>query len=70
VVKAQVLKGGRGKAGAILFAENEQELREAVHSLLGATIFQEEVTRVLVEEKIAIERNTTCPLHIKATFPR
>ncbi|MDP2983753.1 MAG: ATP citrate lyase citrate-binding domain-containing protein [Candidatus Latescibacter sp.] len=69
VVKAQVLKGGRGKAGAVVFAENEKELREAVHSLLGATVFNEEVTRVIVEEKIAIEREYYISVTYKGDLP-
>ena len=56
IVKAQTLKGGRGKAGAIVSVENLQELKKAVKSLLGSTIFNEEVKHILVEEKLSIEK--------------
>ena len=56
VVKAQVLKGGRRKAGAIAFPRNAKDLKEVVKSFLGATIFNEKVTHVLVEEKVPIEK--------------
>ncbi len=69
VVKAQVLKGGRGKAGAVLFAEDGKELESAVHSLLGSTIFQEKVERALVEEKIAIEREYYLSITYQGDLP-
>src|SRR5438105_6646838 len=38
VVKAQVLTGGRGKAGGVKLAGDEAELREHAHNILGMDI--------------------------------
>ena len=38
MVKAQVLAGGRGKAGGIISANSEKEAEEAAIKLLGARI--------------------------------
>lgn len=47
VVKAQVLAGGRGKAGGIKLVRNESELREAVSAILGMNI-KGEVCQILL----------------------
>ena len=52
VVKAQVLAGGRGKAGGVIFANSEKEAEEAAVKLLGARIKGLLVNQVLIEEKI------------------
>jgi succinyl-CoA synthetase beta subunit len=54
VVKAQVLTGGRGKAGGIKFAQDYQEAREAFDQIIGMDIKGYEVKQVLVEEKLDI----------------
>jgi succinyl-CoA synthetase beta subunit len=69
VVKAQALKGGRGKAGAILFPGNKKELRKAVESLLGSSLFGEEVTRVLVEDKVEIDREYYLAITYRGDLP-
>ena len=69
LVKAQVLKGGRGKAGGILPVENMKELKKAVRSLLGTTIFNEEVTHVLVEEKLPIEKEYFLSITYQGDLP-
>lgn len=56
VVKAQVLTGGRGKAGGIKFANNIEEAREACSKILGMNIKGHVVRRVLIVPKIDIER--------------
>jgi succinyl-CoA synthetase beta subunit len=56
VVKAQVLVGGRGKAGGILLAETDAQAAERARAILGLTIGGLPVTRVLVEEAAEIER--------------
>jgi succinyl-CoA synthetase beta subunit len=56
VVKAQVLAGGRGKAGGIGFAETPSQAGEAAERILGKTIGGERVEAVLVEERLAIAR--------------
>jgi succinyl-CoA synthetase beta subunit len=55
VVKSQVLVGGRGKAGGIRFASNEDECRQVVRDLLGMEIKGEVVNTLLIEEKLDIE---------------
>ena len=56
VVKAQVLTGGRGKAGGIKRAEEPEEAREAARNILGITIGGLGVHRVLVEKAVQLER--------------
>jgi succinyl-CoA synthetase beta subunit len=51
VLKAQVLVGGRGKAGGILFAQTLNEAQAAAEKLLGMRIRELPVKRVLVEDK-------------------
>ena len=47
-LKAQVPSGGRGKAGGILFANNETELRASAASLLGRKFQNYTVAELLV----------------------
>ncbi|MBI4393418.1 MAG: ADP-forming succinate--CoA ligase subunit beta [Euryarchaeota archaeon] len=56
VIKAQVLVGGRGKAGGIRFAANFEEGLEAVKAVLGMSIKGLVVKKVFVVEKLAFER--------------
>jgi succinyl-CoA synthetase beta subunit len=51
-VKAQVHVGGRGKAGGIELAENDDEAREAADSILGMDLKGYIVERVLVEQAV------------------
>jgi len=55
VVKAQVLVGGRGKAGGIKLAATPAEAAEKARAILGMDIKGERVTRVLVVEAAEIE---------------
>jgi len=55
-IKVQVLAGGRGKAGGIAFASTPQEARDHAARLLGSQIRGLQVDRVLVEEKLKIDR--------------
>ena len=55
-VKSQVLVGGRGKAGGILFAETAKETENAAATLLQTQIKEVHVKQVLVEEKISIKK--------------
>ena len=52
VLKSQVLSGGRGKAGGIQFAETEAELNKIAVDLLGATLSDETVQKLLIEKKV------------------
>jgi succinyl-CoA synthetase beta subunit len=56
VVKAQVLVGGRGKAGGIRFASTEEQLRKAVSEVLGMEIGGQKVEEVLIEERLNVDR--------------
>ncbi|MFQ5986826.1 MAG: ADP-forming succinate--CoA ligase subunit beta [Thermoplasmata archaeon] len=65
-VKAQVLAGGRMKAGGIRFADSVEEAREAVEAILGMEIGGYAVRSVLLEEKLAIDRE----LYLSLTIDR
>jgi len=56
VVKAQVWSTGRGKAGGIKFAYSKEETRRTAENLLGSEIKGFKVEKVLVEEKLDIDR--------------
>ncbi len=56
VLKAQVPVGGRGKAGGIKIAENQEEARILAGELLGMDLKGFEVEKLLVEEFLNIER--------------
>lgn len=56
VVKAQVWAGGRGKSGAVRFAETPEEAEAVAHDILGMEVRGMPVREVLVEERLAIER--------------
>ena len=56
VVKAQVLVGGRGKAGGIKLAQTPQEARTHAETILSMTIKGERVRKVLVTKAVEIER--------------
>jgi len=55
-VKAQVLVGGRGKAGGIKLANTPQEAREAAAQILGMDLKGYTVEKVLVEQQQHISR--------------
>ncbi|MBE8540458.1 ADP-forming succinate--CoA ligase subunit beta [Geoglobus acetivorans] len=55
VVKAQVLVGGRGKAGGIKKAENPDEAGKIADGLIGSYIKGHKVEKVLVEEALDIK---------------
>lgn len=54
VVKAQVWAGGRGKSGAVKFADTPDEAQKAAGAILGMKVKGLEVKEVLVEEKLDI----------------
>ena len=55
-VKAQVLVGGRGHAGGIKFADNAVDAERVAGEILGGVLRRQDVDKVLVEEKVQIER--------------
>jgi succinyl-CoA synthetase beta subunit len=54
VIKAQVMVGGRGKAGGIKVAKNENEVRQYATQILGMEIKGIPVRKVLVSEAVQI----------------
>jgi succinyl-CoA synthetase beta subunit len=70
VVKAQVLSGGRGKAGGILMAATPDEASARARDLIGTVIGDETVARVLIEEQVAIARELYLGLTIDSDASR
>jgi len=56
IAKAQVLVGGRGLAGGIKSASNQEELEEIADTLLGSEIKGLPVRKILVTEKVEISK--------------
>ncbi|MFB6266079.1 MAG: ADP-forming succinate--CoA ligase subunit beta [Halodesulfurarchaeum sp.] len=65
-VKAQVHVGGRGKAGGIELAEDEDEAREVAEDILGMDLKGYHVDAVLVEEAV----DFTDELYVGVTMDR
>ncbi len=55
-LKAQVLVGGRGKAGGIRFATTPEEARKTAQDMLGMDLKGYTVERLYAEKKLDIER--------------
>ena len=55
IIKAQVLTGGRGKAGGIKAADSLEEAKHVFRTLIGMKIKSLPVEKVLVEEKLKIK---------------
>jgi len=64
VVKGQILHGGRGKAGLIKVAKDEEELKEKTPKILAGTIKDMKVQNVLIEKAAKI----TSELYISTMF--
>lgn len=71
VVKAQVLMGGRGKAGKIKFADTADEGRAVAHEILATPMppnrqnpAGEPIKSLLVEEKLPIANEAYCAIAI------
>lgn len=56
VIKAQVLTGGRGKAGGVRFASNLEQAQRAAKEILGMSISGQVVLEILIEERLNIDR--------------
>lgn len=54
VIKAQVLTGGRGKAGGIKLADSEETVKRYAGEILNMTIKELPVTHILVSEAVDI----------------
>ncbi len=69
IVKGQTLKGGRGKAGIIADAANLKELKKTVRQILGSPHNGEEITKVLVEEKLAVRKEYYLSITFRNDLP-
>lgn len=56
VLKPQIIGGRRGKAGAIRFIENEEELVKNFEELINMEMRGQKVSQILIERKVNIER--------------
>jgi len=56
VIKAQAFVGARGRAGLVQTAMNKAEAQERISQILGTKHGGHEVSRVLVEAKVAIKK--------------
>ena len=56
VVKAQVLVGGRGKAGGVKLAQDADQARERAEEILGMKIKGLTVVRALITKAVDIEK--------------
>jgi len=56
VIKAQVLVGGRGKAGGIRLVKSPEEAEEVTTQILSMTIKDLPVRKVLVDEAVTIQK--------------
>lgn len=55
-IKAQILSGGRGKAGGIKFANDLKEAKQKTNEIIGMNISGFKVKQVLIENKLNIDR--------------
>jgi len=56
VLKAQILRGGRGKAGGIRFADTPEQAGSEAETLMAAQIHGMKLHSILAEEKLLIAR--------------
>ena len=69
VVKAQVLTGGRGKAGGVKLASDPAEARQAAERILGLDIKGHTVEQVLVEPASDIAEEYYLSVHSVPSGP-
>ena len=69
-VKAQVLVGGRGKAGGIRLAQTPQEAEQAAADILGMDIRGHRVERVYCEQRLQIEREWYLSIAVEGSARR
>jgi succinyl-CoA synthetase beta subunit len=66
-IKSQIWAGGRGKAGGIQFAQTPDEAEKVAGKLLGSEIKNLTVEKVLVEERLDIDKEFYAGVIIDAT---
>ncbi|MHB0871720.1 MAG: succinate--CoA ligase subunit beta [Chloroflexota bacterium] len=64
VIKAQLLVGGRGKAGLVQLASSRQDAETVAAKILGASLGGQRVQDVLVEEQLPIARELYVSLSV------
>jgi succinyl-CoA synthetase beta subunit len=64
MVKAQVFRGGRGKAGGIREADDAAAVRDAAEAVSQLTIGDERVRAVYVEQRLAVARELYLALQL------
>ncbi len=69
-VKAQVLVGGRGKAGGIRLAATPQEAEAAAAAILGMDLRGHRVERVYCEQRLEIEREWYLAIAVEGSARR
>lgn len=69
-VKAQVLVGGRGKAGGIRFARSPEEARKAAQDILSMKIKSIPVTKVLIMKAVEIKKEYYMSLTLDRSLKR
>ena len=67
--KAQLLKGKRGKAGAIKFPKDMKELKSTLKAFFRSPILEEEVNYVLVEQQLPIKKEYYLSITYKGDSP-
>jgi len=67
VIKAQVLVGGRGKAGGIQIAECLEEVKQNTREILSKNIKGYQASEVLIEKKLDIKQEFYCGITIDRT---
>ena len=67
VVKAQVLVGGRGKAGGIRFAQSPEESGRIAEEMLGERIKEEICQELLVEKRLSIAEELYAGITVDGT---
>jgi len=68
VLKAQILVGGRGKAGGIRFANTLEEAEKEALQLFEAEIKGFKVNKILIEEKLNIKKELYLSVAIDSTI--
>ena len=69
-IKSQILAGARGKAGGIKFADTPAEAAARAAELLGSEIRDLRVEKVLVEEKLSIDKELYLGITIDKALKR
>ena len=56
VVKSQLLSGKRGKLGVVKICSTQEEVEKSVKEFLGKKVNNEEIKKVLLEEKLEVKK--------------